>query len=519
MKLSRGFLPVVALADQNPASPSSSPSPSSRGRGKGFGKPKGKSKGKGRGSNVVRYPPRGERKAPDPRARAAAASQCLRCGAFGHQAAQCPRPAKHSGSSQVSTSPSKKQNTEGMAATQLPDEHGHVLFEDQLGRPRVDCTMMDPGASAFLMGTGPFHRYVEHLKQLGFAVETIEMRRTCRTFHFGGDHSTVSHWVARVPVFLNNDFGFAQAFITKGETPMLMGRPIIEALGIVINFKRQQMMFEGHPWRQITIGRHGEYLLSLTEDYEAELADQVPSFDLRLEDQSDEFQSSGEVMDFQAYQKQEGVFNSNDDSPTQPGERPVLIKHWKMLENALAAEEKRIHATLTRELHDPTPRPRIIWEVYAGASRMSEVAESLGCFVETFGYETDYDFDLPSHRSYFLEYQAHVMPDEVLYAPRCGLWSRMQAINATTEAKKDLLQQQRQIHHDHHLRFVKKSYLAQVHGGRQAHLEQPHGALSWETTSLKSLPGHSMSPLTNAAMVQCAWTLMANGSLFERPRA
>ena len=227
----------------------------------------------------------------------------------------------------------------------------------------------------------------------------------------------------------------------------------------------------------------------MTEDYEAELADQVPSFDLRLEDQSDEFQSSGEVMDFQAYQKQEGVFTSSDDSPTQPGERPVLIKHWKMLENALAAEEKRIHATLTRELHDPTPRPRIIWEVYAGASRMSEVAESLGCFVETFGYETDYDFDLPSHRSYFLEYQAHVMPDEVLYAPRCGLWSRMQAINATTEAKKDLLQQQRQIHHDHHLRFVKKSYLAQVHGGRQAHLEQPHGALSWETTSLKSLPG------------------------------
>ena len=284
LKLSRGFLPVVALADQNPVSPSSSTSPTARGRGKGFGK-KGKSKGKGRGSNVVRYPPRGERKSPDPRARAAAASQCLRCGAFGHQAAQCPRPPKHSGSSQVSTSPSKKQNTEGMAATQLPDEHGLVLFEDQAGRPRVDCTMMDPGASAFLMGSGPFHRYVDHLKRLGFDVNTIEMRRTCRTFHFGGDHSTTSSWIARIPIFINNTFGFAQAFVIKGETPMLMGRPIIEALGICINFKRQRMMFEGHSWRPITIGRHGEYLLSLTEDYEAELADQEPSFDLLLEDQ------------------------------------------------------------------------------------------------------------------------------------------------------------------------------------------------------------------------------------------
>lgn len=115
--------------------------------------------------------------------------------------------------------------------------------------------------------------------------------------------------------------------------------------------------------------------------------------------------------------------------------------------------------------------------LYAGASRMSQVAESLGCLVERFGYETDYDFDLPSRRSYFLEYQAHVVPDEILYAPRCGLWSRMQAINATTEAKKDLLQQQRQLHHDHHLRFVKKSYLAQVQHILNNHMERFLGKL------------------------------------------
>ena len=176
--------------------------------------------------------------------------------------------------------------------------------------------MMDPGASAFLMGSGPFHRYVDHLKRLGFDVNNIEMRRTCRTFHFGGDHSTTSHWIARIPVFINNSFGFAQAFVIKGETPMLMDRPIIEALGICINFKRQQMMFEGHPWRQITVGRHGEYLLSFTEDYEAELADHAPSFDLLLEDQPDDSKVIGEVMDFQTYQRQEGVFNTLDDSPT-----------------------------------------------------------------------------------------------------------------------------------------------------------------------------------------------------------
>ena len=128
--------------------------------------------------------------------------------------------------------------------------------------------MLDPGASAFLMGSGPFHRYADHLKSLGYPIETIEMQRTSRTFHFGGDHSTTSHWIAKIPIFVNSVMGFAHAF---SETPMLMGRPIIEELGLIVNFKRRTMMFEGHPWRPITMGKMGEYLLSLTEDSDTEL--------------------------------------------------------------------------------------------------------------------------------------------------------------------------------------------------------------------------------------------------------
>ena len=232
------------------------------------------------------------------------------------------------------------------------------------------------------------------------------MTKTSRTFHFGGDHSTTSHWIARVPVFINNSFGYVQAFIIAGETPMLLGRPIIESLGIVINFKRQQMMFEGHDWRQIIVGRHGEYLLSLTEDFDAELASQPPSFDLKLDDQSQASDGStsqpSQVLDFQTYQQQEKVFLGSDAPQCVPGERNVLNKHRKMFENALVTEEKRVHATVTRELNDPEVKPRVIWEVYAGESRMSQIAETLGCHVESFGYETGWDFDLPSHRKAFM---------------------------------------------------------------------------------------------------------------------
>lgn len=88
---------------------------------------------------------------------------------------------------------------------------------------------------AFLMGSGPFHRYVDHLRQLGFDVSGIAMAKTSRTFHLGGEHSTTSHWIAPVLVFINNSFGYVQAFIIAGETPMLLGRLIIESLRIVIS--------------------------------------------------------------------------------------------------------------------------------------------------------------------------------------------------------------------------------------------------------------------------------------------
>ena len=72
IKLSRGYLPIVALTDGNlspgAASPHSSGSPVSPGRGKGKTK---KGKGKG-GSNTIRYPPRGKGKEPDPKGRAKA---------------------------------------------------------------------------------------------------------------------------------------------------------------------------------------------------------------------------------------------------------------------------------------------------------------------------------------------------------------------------------------------------------------------------------------------------------------
>ena len=101
LRLSRGYLPIVALGDPaagniSPGitSPTSSPT-STKGR---KGSPKGKSKGgspKGKPNNYKFQP--APMKQAEPKARAKAALRCLRCGQPGHFAANCPVPSKAAG--------------------------------------------------------------------------------------------------------------------------------------------------------------------------------------------------------------------------------------------------------------------------------------------------------------------------------------------------------------------------------------------------------------------------------------
>ena len=73
---------------------------------------------------------------------------------------------------------------------------------------------------------------------------------------------------------------------------------------------------------------------------------------------------------------------------------------------------------------------RKIWEVYAGKGRTAELAAAMGAQVETFSLETGWNFDLASHRLWFLQRLESECPDEVLLTPTCGPWSPMQNLNA-----------------------------------------------------------------------------------------
>ena len=413
LKLARGYLPVVALTD--PAAGNLSPGTSSQGGGSSKGSYKGK-KGKGKGggkkgkskSATYRYdkPPM---KAAQPQQRAQAALQCLRCGMTGHTAATCS--VKTQGTKRAAAA------TESMALHQELQEGALVTFMDKHGQERVDVAMLDPGASAFLCGYGPMMRYLHHLQALGFPINDILFYKCDRKFHFGGDAESMSRWVIRMPMFVNGRFGYAQVFLVKGETPMLCGRPIIQQLGIALDFETEQIRFKDGIWQPALNGLHGEYLLPLCSDFDMYHAQLPPDFDLRLA-------TPGEIdvnpHTLPVFQQEEQVYQAMEPTDEPPSGTLKCQRHLYDTMDALLVEEtNKLHGYVTQELHHDTSR--VIWEVYCGKSRTSQLAETMGATVRVFSYDTGWDFDQPSHRRAFLEEQARECPDEVLIASECKL--------------------------------------------------------------------------------------------------
>ena len=106
--------------------------------------------------------------------------------------------------------------------------------------------------------------------------------RCQRTFFFGGDANT---WIVRLPFFIGGKHGYVQMYLLPGETPMLLGRPT--------------------PWQDAVVGAPGEYLVSLLNEYDNDMWQFPPTFELMVPADGG---VSGDFLDFNTFNKETKLF-------------------------------------------------------------------------------------------------------------------------------------------------------------------------------------------------------------------
>ena len=250
LRQSRGFFPVVAVADRKGQMPLVATSPTNS-------SPKGPSKGKGgkkSGKGQFRSSP-GKGKGPMPKARAKAAMQqgCLRCGRADHVVGNCPH---------VSGNGSKRKVVDldadsliGMVFLEGAEQFHGIDEAYHQGESLVkaggwlsqqpDMCVQDQGASSFITRTEYLLRYLKWLETSGYPMAELSFKRCDKGFAFGGDASGHGRWMVELPVFISGNSGRLQAYVIFGATPMLLGRPILERLQVDVSFGTGRMRILG----------------------------------------------------------------------------------------------------------------------------------------------------------------------------------------------------------------------------------------------------------------------------------
>lgn len=494
LRTSRGFYPVVAMVQQ----PGGGDGPS-KGKSKSRSKSKGKSKGGKNGAKGKRPPQKGSAQARGKDA--LGRSICLRCGQAGHFARDCPKGGE------------KKRKAEDEDVNMVDD----ISNEEQPETNNEDTAVMDSGAASVLGSRSRIYEYIKCLEKKGVNVdEDVEVFRCAKGFRYGNSQREVSKHCCLLPVFIGGKKIKVMCYLIEGEAPILVGRPMLEKLDLCVSYKNGQVSYDdGATWQDARRGPRGEFMVNLAstlspqnleEDYSEILMPEDFKDHVKWNDKiswreiinmsNEEFQVRGASEDVCTTEgaEKEDVSQSKQNSNVKANYTigQVKAQDLRRMINTAKNKAKEFNAMMA-EAKGLKPKERVVWEVYVGRGRVSEmISKKKNCRSERFGPQEGWDFSRPADRRSFLRRLAEEEPDEVLLSPECRLWSPMQELAASrSQGAKQYLVDARKVDHDVHLAFVATVFQAQQRGGRHATIEHPWNSRAWKTRSWSRLRGYA----------------------------
>ena len=306
-----------------------------------------------------------------------------------------------------------------------------------------------------------------------------------------------------------------ECFVVEGNTPLLVGRPILQALKLKMDYDTNKMSIGDGPWTTVTQGEKGEFLLRLDDGVENDPDGNNVDFDYvtdetfnaitNYEDLSDyidiheylattnragpeiAFQADEDIdkIDLNMYEPEIAV----EDDPTEV-RRPITSKLVKSLNMNFNKFSKQRRTVVEQALIAHEAGRKVFWEVYSGSANLSAVMAEAGWETVSFDYNTGWDFTRADHRRDFLKLLDATCPEFVWLAPPYTVWSSLQNLNIDTPEKQIALQADRDYEENTHLKMCKRAFQKQQREGRHAGLEQPKNARSWGTPTLMAVDGH-----------------------------
>jgi hypothetical protein len=125
--------------------------------------------------------------------------------------------------------------------------------------------IQDGGASSMVIGHNTLMKVIDHMGERGVKTSRFLFHPTDKVFAFGGGARREALWSVRLPIYVQKQHGYVECSVVEGDTPLLIGRPILSALQVKTDFATNAISVLSNDWKPAVVGERGEYLLQLDD--------------------------------------------------------------------------------------------------------------------------------------------------------------------------------------------------------------------------------------------------------------
>lgn len=114
--------------------------------------------------------------------------------------------------------------------------------------------------------------YLQYLENAGFGTMEIPAWKCQKGFRFGNGNLNTTSWCVLLPTFFAGERRDMLAYVIEGEAPLLLGRPVMEALKIGVDYASGNMRIGMGEWKPAEKGKKGEYVIRVAAETEQLIA-------------------------------------------------------------------------------------------------------------------------------------------------------------------------------------------------------------------------------------------------------